>query len=61
AQVPADTLLAMGMLVDGLLRRQQEARKDFHSCFEVFSGKENRKEFKAIFSRYSGGIKNKQN
>ncbi|MCB1880479.1 MAG: CHAD domain-containing protein [Gammaproteobacteria bacterium] len=49
-EVPADTLLAMGMLVDGLLQRQQEARKDFHNCFNLFAGKENRKELKAIFS-----------
>ena len=46
-----------GMLVDGLLRRQQEARKDFHSCFNLFAGKENRKEFKAIFFPLFQGIK----
>lgn len=56
-EVPADTLLAMGMLVDGLLRRQQEARKDFHNCFNLFAGKENRKEFKSIFSGASGNGK----
>ena len=55
AEVPADTLLAMGMLVDGLLRRQQEARRDFHSCFKDFAGKQNRREFKTIFSSASTG------
>lgn len=57
AEVPADTLLAMGMLVDGLLRRQQEARKDFYSCFEVFAGGQSRMEFKAIFADASGSGK----
>ena len=49
-EVPADTLLAMGMLVDGLLRRQQQARDEFYSHFRVFAGKENKAECKALFS-----------
>jgi len=57
AEVPADTLLAMGMLVDGLLRRQQEVRQDFYSRFKLFSGKKNRLEFKAIFSGAQGNGK----
>jgi len=60
AEVPADTLLAMGMLVDGLLRRQQEARKDFFNCFKDFAGKKNRLEFRTIFSGTSGGAKKKR-
>ncbi|MCB1758563.1 MAG: CHAD domain-containing protein [Gammaproteobacteria bacterium] len=49
-EVPVDTLLAMGMLVDGLLRRQAEVRLDFGSSFAEFSGSENRKAFKALFA-----------
>lgn len=49
--VPADTLLAMGILVDGLLRRQQQARNEFYNCFNLFSGKENRAEFKSLFGK----------
>jgi len=56
-KVPADTLLAMGMLVDGLLRRQQEARQDFSSFFKVFASRENQMEFKALFSVVSGSGK----
>ncbi|MCW8976690.1 MAG: CHAD domain-containing protein [Sedimenticola sp.] len=36
-EVPADTLLAMGMLVDGLLKRQQEARVAFADRFACFA------------------------
>jgi CHAD domain-containing protein len=41
--VPADTLLAMGILVDDLLRRQRQARDSFADCFADFATKENRK------------------
>lgn len=47
--VPADTLLAMGMLVDGLLRRQQQAREQFTECFAVFSGREVSDLFETLF------------
>ena len=48
-EVPADTLLAMGMLVDGLLRRQREAGSRFASEFARFAGAGNRKVFNRLF------------
>lgn len=49
-KVPADTLLAMGMLVDGLLRRQQAARGDFDERFAEFSERKIQHLFKSLFS-----------
>jgi CHAD domain-containing protein len=49
-EVPADTLLAMGMLVDGLLRRQAEVRHEFGGSFAEFAGSENRQAYKALFA-----------
>lgn len=49
-QVPADTLLAMGMLVDGLLRRQQQARVEFSGRFAQFVAADQRQGFKSMFS-----------
>lgn len=39
--VPADTLLAMGMLVDALLKRQEAARLAFADTFALFAKEEN--------------------
>ena len=55
---PADTLLAMGMLVDGLLRRQQEARRRFASEFEQFADPARQRVFRELFpgkGRRAGG------
>jgi CHAD domain-containing protein len=41
--VPADTLLAMGMLVDDMLKNQRLARIRFSDCFATFATRENRK------------------
>ena len=41
--VPADTLLAMGMLVDDMLKNQRLARARFSDCFSDFATRENRK------------------
>jgi len=49
-EVPADTLLAMGMLVDGLLRRQLQVRTEFAARFAVFSGEDNRATFRRLFA-----------
>ena len=49
-EVPADTLLAMGMLVDGLLRRQQKVRTEFAARFAVFAGEENQATFRRLFA-----------
>lgn len=47
--VPTETLLAMGMLIEGLERRQQKARNDFANCFAHFALAENRLRFRALF------------
>ena len=47
---PAETFVAMGVLVDGLLRRQREARRAFAACFAAFGAKPNRAACKALFS-----------
>ena len=52
--IPADTFLAMGMLVDGLLRRQLESREQFYDRFKAFSSSENRKIFHALFVTNNG-------
>jgi CHAD domain-containing protein len=54
-EVPADTLLAMGMLVDGLLKRQQLARDEFAALFEVFSREGNQQAFTALFASRKAG------
>lgn len=47
---PPETLLAMGMLIEGLERRQHRARNEFASRFEHFSADENRKHFREMFT-----------
>jgi CHAD domain-containing protein len=49
-QVPADTLLAMGMLVDGLLQRQQQAGAEFSKRFARFAAADNRRAVKSLCS-----------
>jgi CHAD domain-containing protein len=49
-QVPPDTLLAMGMLIDGLERRQHQARDEFATRFNDFAMKENRSHFRDMFT-----------
>ncbi len=51
---PADTLLAMGMLVDGLLRRQQQKRGEFSERYARFADTENRQRFQALFGNRGG-------
>jgi CHAD domain-containing protein len=48
-EVPADTLLAMGMLVDGLLKRQQQSRLAFAGRFARFAGPAQRTVYEALF------------
>lgn len=48
-EVPVDTLLAMGMLVDGLLKRQAGARAEFQERFAGFDAAENRDAYKSLF------------
>ena len=59
-EVPSDTLLAMGMLVDGLLKRQMQAREAFASRFEIFASEDNRENYRLLFTtkqRKPEGIK----
>ncbi len=49
-EVPADTLLAMGMLVDSLIKRQQEAREEFSTRFNAFAEREIRATFQSLFA-----------
>jgi len=48
-KVPADTLLAMGMLVDGLLKRQQESRLVFADRFARYAGREQVAAYEMLF------------
>lgn len=47
--VPADTLLAMGMLVDGLLKRQQASRRAFADRFARFADREQVAVYQELF------------
>ncbi|HAJ91555.1 MAG TPA: hypothetical protein DCO71_02860 [Gammaproteobacteria bacterium] len=49
-KVSPDTLLAMGMLIDGLERRQHQARHEFAARFNNFAMKENRSHFRKLFT-----------
>ncbi|MEA2095044.1 MAG: CHAD domain-containing protein [Pseudomonadota bacterium] len=53
-KVPPDTLLAMGMLIDGLERRQHQAREEFAGRFSRFALPENRKHFRKLFTVSTG-------
>ena len=48
---PPDTLLAMGMLVDGLIQRQHHARVEFADKFSSFAADEVREIFAELFSK----------
>ena len=46
---PPDTLLAMGMLIDGLERRQHQAREAFAGRYAGFSQQKNQQRFRKLF------------
>jgi len=48
-EAPHATLLAMGMLVDGLLRRQHQAHLEFAERFASFSRSQNQRMFRTLF------------
>jgi len=50
SRVSADTLLAMGMLIDGLERRQHQAREEFAGRFADFSLQKNQDRFRKLFA-----------
>ncbi len=56
-ETPHDTLLAMGMLVDGLLRRQQQAHLEFSERFASFSRPRNQRMFRTLFAPGTRGGK----
>jgi len=47
--VPASTLMAMGILVGGLLDRQQQARTEFAALFNRFKAEKNAQAFNKLF------------
>ncbi|MGB5427663.1 MAG: CHAD domain-containing protein, partial [Gammaproteobacteria bacterium] len=49
-QVPPDTLLAMGILIDALERRQHQAREEFSGRFAEFSQPHNQERFRKLFA-----------
>ena len=49
AAVPTEALLALGMLLAALERRQMALREDFAAHFEAFSGSGNRARFRQLF------------
>ncbi len=48
---PATSLMAMGILVERLLNRQQQVRTEFANRFVTFSRPKNQKQFKALFGK----------
>ena len=48
-QVPPQTLMAMGILVNGLSKRQHAAREEFAARFAQFASNEHRREFARLF------------
>jgi CHAD domain-containing protein len=49
-ETPHDTLLAMGMLVDGLLTKQLQARNEFAERFAKFAKSDNQKIIRSLFA-----------
>ncbi len=48
--VPPQTLMAMGILVDGLGRRQHQAREEFAARFGQFAAEDIRSQFQTLFA-----------
>ena len=49
-KVPPDTLLAMGMLIDGLERRQHQAHEEFAGRYAGFSARDHQDRFRQLFA-----------
>ncbi|MDX1697427.1 MAG: CHAD domain-containing protein, partial [Thiohalobacterales bacterium] len=49
-EIPARTLLAMGMLIEGLEQRQHQARLEFAARFNSFALPDNQARFRALFA-----------
>jgi CHAD domain-containing protein len=50
AALPAETLLAIGILIGNLLARQQTLRQQFDASFHDFSVPKNAERFRALWS-----------
>jgi CHAD domain-containing protein len=50
AQAPAETFMAMGILVESLEQRQHQTRAEFEARFQQFARHENQRHFKALFA-----------
>ena len=50
ARISPDTLLAMGMLIDGLERRQHQAREEFAGRFADFYQQKNQDRYRKLFT-----------
>lgn len=59
-EVPPRSLLAMGMLIEGLQHRQRQARAEFAGWLAEFSRKKNLRLFDEIFSGSVPSLKEKQ-
>jgi CHAD domain-containing protein len=53
-KTPAETLLAMGTLVDDLARRQREAREEFAARYAFMASEESRALFRDLFDKSRG-------
>jgi len=53
SKIPAATLMAMGILVEGLEEGQQKSRNEFKDRFTEFASKKNRKLFRKLFVLHS--------
>ena len=50
AKAPAETFMAMGILVESLDQRQHETREEFAARFQQFAMHENQQRFRALFA-----------
>jgi CHAD domain-containing protein len=50
AQAPAETFMAMGILVENLAQRQHQTRAEFAARFQQFARHENQQRFKVLFA-----------
>jgi CHAD domain-containing protein len=59
-EIPPRSLLAMGMLIEGLQHRQRQARNEFADRFAEFSREKNLRLFEELFSGSESSSKEKQ-
>lgn len=54
-QTPANTFIAMGVLVQSLHQKRQQARAEFNERFQRFRQQDNQSQFTALFAQSNGG------